>query len=74
MYAREYLTTYCWCVKCRAHGRKVLAEQVDHITPISGPTDRLFWEPSNHQPLCGSCHSRKTVVEDKLGIGHGRTP
>lgn len=40
------------------------AEVVDHIKPVSGPADPLFWTPSNHQPLTRACHSRKTATED----------
>lgn len=44
---------------------------VDHIEAVTGPADRLFWVPSNHQPLCHSCHSAKTAREDG---GLGKTP
>tara|TARA_R110000803_G_scaffold32357_2_gene71376 strand:+ start:4401 stop:4757 length:357 start_codon:yes stop_codon:yes gene_type:complete len=42
---------------------------VDHIIPvtqdpeqpdISGAKDSLFWNPSNHQPLCRDHHTYKT--------------
>ena len=43
---------------CRACGGA--ASQVDHIMPLSrgGTNDR-----ANLQPLCHSCHSRKTARE-----------
>jgi 5-methylcytosine-specific restriction protein A len=43
---------------CRSCGGA--ASQVDHITPLSrgGTNDR-----ENLQPLCHSCHSRKTALE-----------
>jgi 5-methylcytosine-specific restriction protein A len=40
------------------------ATDVDHIKAVSGPDDPLFWEPSNHQPLCHPCHSAKTRREN----------
>ncbi len=29
-----------------------VATDVDHIAPVSGADDRLFWKESNHQALC----------------------
>ncbi|WP_144469068.1 HNH endonuclease signature motif containing protein, partial [Bacillus pumilus] len=31
---------------------------------------KLFWDSSNWQPLCASCHNRKTAKEDG-GFGNG---
>ena len=45
--------------------------EVDHIVPVKGPEDPLFWEPTNHQGLCHDCHSRKTVVDGRW-TGRGR--
>lgn len=59
MYSRQYRNEHPLCVAC---GR--LAHHVDHITPISGPNDPLFWDTGNHQSLCRSCHSKKTVKEN----------
>jgi len=39
------------------------ATDVDHIIPVSGPDDQLFWDPDNHQALTHSCHSKKTRAE-----------
>jgi 5-methylcytosine-specific restriction protein A len=59
------------CVECRKTGRITAATVVDHIIPHKG-NDRLFWDPTNHQPLCATCHNKKTVREDG-GFGHART-
>lgn len=49
------------CRMCQADGKLVPAQEVDHIIPMSegGPA----WDWDNLQPLCKSCHSRKTLNE-----------
>ena len=48
------------CQSCRAKGRVVPANQVDHITPkAKGGTD----DPANLQALCKPCHNAKTIAE-----------
>lgn len=58
---------------CATPGCTRPARHVDHIQPVTGPGDPLFWEPANHQPLCHSCHSRKTATVDRHA-GRRRTP
>jgi 5-methylcytosine-specific restriction protein A len=48
------------CAGCQRRGRITLAAELDHITPHRGDP-RLFWDQTNWQPLCKSCHSRKTA-------------
>jgi 5-methylcytosine-specific restriction protein A len=36
---------------------------VDHIIPHKG-NYKLFWDKSNWQSLCKSCHDKKTARED----------
>ena len=55
-YRRGFLARNPICVGCRREP----AIAVDHIQPIQGPQDPIFWTVSNHQALCISCHSRKT--------------
>lgn len=53
----------CWEEKCIL----VPTEQgghVDHIIPVTGPDDPRFWDESNWQSICGTCHSAKTAKED----------
>jgi 5-methylcytosine-specific restriction protein A len=45
-------------------GIYVAARQTDHIIPVEGPWDPLFWDKDNHQSLCNGCHSYKTALED----------
>lgn len=65
------------CRHCADRGRVTAAEVTDHIVPhrlaealASGEPERivearsLFWDRSNWQPLCWTCHSRKTARED----------
>lgn len=50
--------------ECLQQARIGMGTDVDHIVPVQGPTDPLFWQPSNWQTLCHSCHSTKTSRED----------
>lgn len=65
-YSRQYRRDNPMCAKCEHP-----ADCVDHIQPITGPDDPLFWIEENHQPLCTTCHSKKTATE-KNGIQIGR--
>lgn len=51
------------CVHCFKEGRYISAKIVDHIIPHKGDM-KLFWDSENHQPLCESCHNKKTAKED----------
>lgn len=54
------------CRPCAAEGLTVEAVHVDHDVPLeAGGTNDL----SNLVPMCHSCHSRKTVLQDG-GLGH----
>jgi 5-methylcytosine-specific restriction enzyme A len=72
-YSKRYRRLHPVC--CDPHGfheeigAVVATEEVDHIEPVSGPDDPRFWDPSNHQPLCKSCHSYKTATENGRWTG-----
>jgi len=51
------------CKRCSAENRPVLATILDHVTPHKGDVG-LFWDASNWQPMCKTCHDRKTAAED----------
>lgn len=53
---------YPECVECGDPG-----DVTDHIIPITGPDDPLFWDPENHQTLCENCHNQKTAKETSEG-------
>lgn len=49
------------CVQCGARGRL----EVDHILPVRDRPDLAF-DLDNLQPLCASCHGKKTRREMNL--------
>ena len=59
----RYLRGHPLCVHCGKKGQYVKATVVDHITPHRGDPV-LFWDESNWQSLCKSCHDKKTFSED----------
>ncbi len=49
------------CVACQAKGMLVAATVVDHVVPLKDGGARF--DRANLQPLCVSCHNRKTARE-----------
>jgi 5-methylcytosine-specific restriction protein A len=64
--SRLFLNSHPLCVICDISGRVTAATCVDHIQPHQGDMT-LFWDESNWQALCDSCHSSKTAKEVKFG-------
>lgn len=60
--SKAFLRAHPFCAECLRHGRYTKAEVVDHIVPHRGDYE-LFWNRDNWQPLCKSCHDRKTAME-----------
>lgn len=54
---KEFLSKYPKCFVCGAK-----ATIADHIVPHRGNVE-LFYNESNLQPMCWSCHSKKTQAE-----------
>ena len=48
------------CRACRDRGVVTLATDCDHVIPFRSMTDPRRLDPTNLQPLCKPCHSRKT--------------
>ena len=67
---KEYLFNNGLCAICAKAGKYVSANVVDHIIPHKG-NDKLFWNKRNWQPLCTTCHNRKTAGQDG-GFGNKR--
>ena len=63
---KQFLNEYPLCVNCLKEGLTVIADVVDHIKPHKGDKE-LFWNRSNWQSLCKSCHDRKSAKEDGGG-------
>lgn len=59
-YRIAFLREHPLCVDCEREGRVTAATVVDHIEPHRGD-ERLFWQESNHQPLCERHHNAKTA-------------
>lgn len=57
----------CQCEDCKAEDRITLADEVDHIIPLSqGGTD----DETNLRAIAHDCHEKKTARE-RQGAGHG---
>ena len=52
------------CVNCEATGLITVAQMVDHIEPVRLGGE--FWDTSNLQPLCNSCHASKSAKEKNI--------
>lgn len=53
-----------FCRECAKRGLRVKATDVDHIVDHKGDL-ALFRDPANLESLCHSCHSRKTMRENR---------
>lgn len=60
--SKAYLREHPLCVKCLEDDRVESATVVDHIVPHRGDM-KLFWDRSNWQAMCESCHNRKSRGE-----------
>ena len=64
------LAEYPICLLCELLGKVTTATVVDHAIPWkTGKTEQeqyeLFWDESNWQSLCASCHSRHKQSQEK---------
>ena len=49
------------CRECSKRGRVETAAMVDHIEPVTA--GGAFYDWDNLQPLCNSCHAKKSAKE-----------
>lgn len=56
---RAYLANHPLCKECEKQGKLTPATVIDHIIPHRG-NKKLFWDMGNWQPLCETCHDKKT--------------
>ena len=68
VYSKRFRTEHPLCLHCDRRGIATPSAVVDHIVPHRGDV-RLFWQASNHQALCKSCHDVKTATEDGGFVG-----
>ena len=62
--ARErFLRLNPLCVYCKEKGRVEVANVVDHIVPHRG-NQEIFWDESQWQALCKSCHDSTKQKEE----------
>lgn len=54
-----YLAKHPLCAICERKGLITAATVVDHIEKHAGDR-RKFWDSSNWQPVCATCHNKKT--------------
>ena len=52
---------------CVRDGRVSASQMTDHVVPVSGPKDPLFYARGNHQALCHHCHAVKRQRESRGG-------
>ena len=52
----RHLKKHPLCEYCKRDGHVIAATVVDHVIPHKG-NKGLFWDKSNWQSLCTSCHS-----------------
>lgn len=64
---QAFFSAYPYCKNHLSIGEHVPATELDHILPWRLFPD-LFWEETNFQGLCYSCHNFKTL-EDKQKYG-----
>ena len=64
--SRIFLINNPLCVFHLRRGRDVIATVVDHIVPHHGDL-ALFWDQSNWQSLCGTCHNAVKQAEERTG-------
>lgn len=63
---RHWLDAHPLCRLCERQGVTTAATVVDHVTPHRGD-QTLFWDRSNWQSLCETCHNAAKQSQEKSG-------
>jgi 5-methylcytosine-specific restriction protein A len=66
--SKRHLAHEPFCRRCKARGIVTIATLTDHIIPVDGPNDPLFWKESNWQSLDVACHAEKTQEDKAKGL------
>lgn len=66
----EFLEANPWCRFCAQQGRRTRATVVDHVEPHRRDWSK-FWNRSNWQGLCRTCHNGAKQSEEATGIVRG---
>ena len=67
---KNFLDLNPLCVYCKQAGKIKPADVVDHIVPHKGNL-KLFWDESNLQALCKTCHDSAKALKENKGIAPG---
>jgi 5-methylcytosine-specific restriction enzyme A len=59
----SFLAAHPLCIDCSKQGRVTEATTIDHVIPHKG-NEELFWDVSNWESCCASCHSIRTLKYD----------
>lgn len=62
----RHLNEFPLCALCSRQGIDKEATVIDHVVEHKGDYD-LFWEPSNWQSLCPTCHSGLKRMQERHG-------
>ena len=70
-YREHFLASHPLCRQCAQYRRTEPATVVDHVVPVKGSRDPMFWHHENHQALCHACHNAKTAADKRAGKTRG---
>jgi 5-methylcytosine-specific restriction protein A len=66
-YSAARLRSHPLCAECLKRGKTTRATVTDHVVPHKGRVE-IFWDKTNHQSLCETCHNKKTYKEGAFGL------
>jgi 5-methylcytosine-specific restriction enzyme A len=63
---KGFLKSHCYCAICLKKNKITIGNIVDHIKPHRGD-QQLFWDKTNWQTLCKTCHDSIKQRFEKSG-------